>query len=55
MAGIKEWLVCRKAIVEQVNQLIEAYIHLAALPASSDVSNPDSTLNNVWRFLLSIV
>ncbi|KAL3152004.1 hypothetical protein ABBQ32_001124 [Trebouxia sp. C0010 RCD-2024] len=26
----------RKAIVEQVNQMIEAYIHLAALPASSD-------------------
>lgn len=28
----------RKSVVEQVNQLIEAYIHLAALPASSDVS-----------------
>ena len=28
----------RKNVVEQVNQLIEAYIHLAALPASSDVS-----------------
>ena len=26
--------------MEQVNKLIEAYIHLAALPASTDVSSP---------------
>ena len=35
---------CRKAIVEQVNQLIEAYIHLAALPASSDVGTDGRAL-----------
>lgn len=47
-------LACRKAIVEQVNQLIEAYIHLAALPASSDVSStPLYLLFFAWSVMKS--
>lgn len=38
--------------MEQVNQLIEAYIHLAALPASSDVGTSAEKCNPVCPFTL---